>query len=98
MKNTALVLTSATIATLFVMIGIAIADYMALWEFYMIFYSNYWVPGVFGWICIVVACAATVMAFVLASREMTTISYVLGAIAGAFLAIVMNMLLFAGLD
>ena len=98
MKNTALVLISAALATLLVLMGIGLVNYDAPWDFYVTFWSNYWQLGILGWIIIIVACGAGASAFFLASREEGIISYALGAAAGVCLGIIIQMVNFAILD
>ena len=94
MKNTVLALTTSTVATLFVLIVLfAVSPDMhdAVIGSYWVFY---WTLSLWGWILMVIPLALTVLAFVLASREITTPSYVVAAIAGTFLAFLIDMLLF----
>ena len=94
MKNTVLALTASIIATLFILIGLFAVSFTMHYDMFFTFWAAPWTPSVLGWILIIIPCALTVLAFILASREQMGLSYGVAAIAGAFLAILMDMLIF----
>ena len=76
MKNTALVLTSSTITTIFVLIGIFAANPQMHVDLMMGIWVNWWEPNVLGWIIVCIICATAVLTFVFtAGKQIANILY-----------------------
>ena len=95
MKNTALVLTTSTIATIFILVGIFSAYPEMHIDLVTIFWKDFGELNDLGSISVGIIIATAVYALLIAYRKRQRIvSYVLGATAGVLLGIFLDMIIY----